>query len=212
MLRILLIFFSTSLIAGCSVVGIRSSYEQPSFDLIDELNSYTYIRRVPSLLVAETTVDIADYDQSRNVAFKRLFKYISGSNRTQSDIEMTVPVESSYISEQISMTAPVESIRTAEGQMRMRFFLPAEYSYQTAPKPTDQNVNLVKIPAQSQAVLRFNGQANESIVESKTLELLKILDNSGWGIIGDPSAYFYDPPWTISIFRRNEIVISVIKK
>lgn len=212
MKRIFTILLTASFLTGCSAFGIRSGYEQPSFVVIDQVTENLQIRRMKAIVAVETTVNIADYGQSRNVAFKRLFDYISGTNRTQLDVEMTVPVESSYTSEQISMTAPVESTQTAEGHMKMRFFLPAEYNFESAPKPTNKNVSLLQIPEQYQAVLRFNGQANESVIESKTLELMNILENSAWGIIGNPSAYFYDPPWTISIFRRNEIVISVIKK
>ena len=40
------------------------------------------------------------------------------------------------------MTVPVQTTET-NGTVRMRFFLPAKYSHDNAPKPTDARVRLV---------------------------------------------------------------------
>tara|TARA_Y100000994_G_C15529891_1_gene375331 strand:+ start:470 stop:766 length:297 start_codon:yes stop_codon:yes gene_type:complete len=98
MRRVFLIFCTASLLAGCSVVGIRSGYEQPSYVIIDKLKTHIQIREIPPKIVVGTTVDIADYNEGRRVAFRRLFDYISGANISKTSLDMTVPIESTGIS------------------------------------------------------------------------------------------------------------------
>jgi hypothetical protein len=212
MRRVFLIFCTASLLAGCSVVGIRSGYEQPSYVIIDKLKTHIQIREIPPKIVVGTTVDIADYNEGRRVAFRRLFDYISGANISKTSLDMTVPIESTGISEKISMTAPVESVRNSKGHMEMRFFLPKYLSLEKAPRPTNSEVYLLKQPAELQAVLRFNGSTNEHIVTLRGKELLQELESSSWDVISKPTTYSYDPPWTLPIFRRNEVVVTVMPK
>ena len=92
----------------------------------------------------------------------------------------------------------------------MRFFLPVEYTLETAPRPVDPKIRLVQLRPQLQAVLRFSGFASESSVAKRMKELLEALEQSSWDTAGEPVTYVYDPPWTIPFFRRNEIVIPVV--
>jgi len=115
MVRSLLILVTTSLLTGCSVFGIRSGYEQSSYVLVDILSDQIEMRRSAPRLAVETTVDIPDYDEGRNAAFRQLFDYISGANRTNESVAMTGPAEAVLTSEEISMTAPVETSRSGTG-------------------------------------------------------------------------------------------------
>ena len=210
MARSLLILVTASLLTGCSVFGIRSGYEQPAYVLLETLSDQIELRHYAPRLAVETTVDIPDYDEGRNAAFRLLFDYISGANRTAESVTMTAPVEAARTSEEVSMTAPVETSRAGTGGMRMRFFLPAEFTLETAPQPIGPKVYLIEVAGQLQAVLRFSGFASEDVVVKRTKDLLRILDQSSWRAASEPVTYLYDPPWTIPFFRRNEIVISVV--
>ena len=195
---------------GCSVFGIRSGYEQPSYVLVETLSDQIEMRRYSPRLAVETTVDIPDFDEGRNAAFRPLFDYISGANRADQSVAMTTPVEAARTSEKVSMTAPVEISRARTGGVRMRFFLPAEFTLETAPQPIDPKVHLIDVAGQLQAVLRFSGFASEDAVDQRTENLLHALDQSSWRAAGKPVTYSYDPPWTLPFFRRNEIVIPVL--
>ena len=59
MVRSLLILVTTSLLTGCSVFGIRSGYEQPSYVLVETLSDQIEMRRSAPRLAVETTVDIS---------------------------------------------------------------------------------------------------------------------------------------------------------
>jgi hypothetical protein len=41
--------------------------------------------------------------------------------------------------------------------------------------------------------------------------LLTLLRGTNWKIDGTPTAFFYNPPWTIPFLRRNEISVAVSK-
>jgi hypothetical protein len=200
-----------ALLAGCSVVGIRSGYEGPSFTVVETLDENVEVRRYAPRLVAQTTVATPGAD-GRNEAFRHLFDYISGANEPASKVAMTVPVEVTEPGERIEMTTPVESARLDGDSVTMRFFLPASYSRSTAPTPTDPMVTLIELPQTTVAVLRFSGSRDERAVDTKVSELRRILAGSQWRPAGADSALFYDPPWTLPLFRRNEVLVPVAPK
>ena len=198
-------------LAGCSVAGIRDGYEEPAFEVTDRLGDAAEVRRYAPRLAAEVTVPSNDSDEGRNAAFRLLFDYISGANRSEADIAMTVPVETAGGGQEIAMTAPVETESLASDQLRMRFFLPSAFNSENAPRPTDQRVRLVEVPAETFAVLRFSGSTGAAAVQTRTEELMALLAGSSWRAAAMPIAYFYDPPWTLPPFRRNEVAIAVEK-
>jgi DNA gyrase inhibitor GyrI len=88
--------------------------------------------------------------------------------------------------------------------------MPSEYSMATLPKPNNQAVQLREVPPQRFAVLRYSGLNNESKVEDKTKELLAWVKLKNWQAVGSPQLSRYDPPWTLPMWRRNEIRVEVI--
>ena len=206
----LLILTMTYLLSGCSAFGIRSEFEQPPYVVAETLSDQIEVRRYSQRVAVETTLDISDYDESRNAAFRLLFEYISGNNWGDEAAAVVSPNEVSSASAQVSMTAPVETWRSRRGGMRMRFFLPREFTLDAAPKAKVPRVHLVKVVARLEAVLRFSGIATEDAVGKKTKDLLRALDQSSWRGVNEPVTYLYDPPWTILFFRRNEIAIPVV--
>lgn len=196
------------LVSGCSFFGVRSGYEQPSYEVVEQQDSVE-IRSYEPRLAAEARVEADGTDDGRNSTFRILFDYISGANQSGSKIAMTAPVESAKVLEQIAMTVPVETARSDDDSVYMRFFLPEKYDSDTAPKPLDERVTIVSVPQQTVAVLRFSGFGSEETVNEKKSELLASLDGTAWRAMGPPTAYFYDPPWTLPFLRRNEVVVAV---
>lgn len=197
------------LLSGCSVFGIRSGYEQPPSTVIERIGETVEIRRYDSRLAAEATIEAGSAEAGRNEAFRLLFDYISGANKGQSEIAMTAPVEVGTEAEKIAMTVPVEAAAADKGRYTMRFFLPSSYTRVTAPEPTDPRVRIVELPEMTVAVLRFSGSWDEEQLERRKAELLKALETSDWRPAGTPTSLFYDPPWTLSFLRRNEVVVPV---
>ena len=208
--RCVFIVIAVCLITGCSAFGVRTEYEQPPYVVVEKLGQRIEVRRYAERLAAETVIDISDHDESSNSAFRTLFNYISGNNRVAADTTRTPSGEIVEVPATIAMTVPVETSYVETKGTRMRFFLPSEFTLETAPRPTDGRVRLLQITAQLEAVLRFNGSVSENSVAKKRKDLLRALDQSSWRAVSGPVTYLYDPPWTIPFFRRNEIVIPVV--
>jgi hypothetical protein len=123
-------------------------------------------------------------------------------------IAMTVPV-SVRDRERVAMTTPVEATATGS-RMRMRFFLPAKYALDSAPQPLDQRVQLLTVPTQTIAALRYSGSARD--FDSRQLELVTILEGTQWRPLGQPYTLYYDAPFTLPFLRRNEAAVGIAKR
>lgn len=196
-------------LAQCSVFGIQGDIEQPPYEVVASLSDGIEIRQYAERIAVETKVTSDDPGDARNAAFRLLFAYISGANEAHAQIAMTVPVETSDASRQIDMTAPVESRMGEVGAMTMRFFLPCQFTPESAPPPIDRRVHLVLIPAQRYAVLTFSGSRGQQAVSARVEELRAALDALDLNPEGSVRAFFYDPPWTLPWSRRNEVAIEV---
>lgn len=196
--------------AALSTVGVRAGTEEPSHTG-ERLTDNVELRRYGPRIAAETTV-AADEDSARNEGFRRLAGYIFGKNHTSDAIAMTAPVGQQRAGTSIAMTAPVaqsaESSEAGSGWV-IRFFMPSTWTMETLPAPDDDRVRLTEVPAETFAVLTFTGDRSPEAVEAKTAELRESLRAYGIEATGEPSAWFYDPPWTLPFRRRNEIAIPV---
>lgn len=189
-----------------SIVGIRVGTEEPHYvptTLTDEVE----IRRYGPRIAAETVVS-GDEDRARSIGFRRLASYIFGGNHREETIAMTAPV-AQQSSDEIAMTAPVAQSRTADDKWVIRFFMPSKWSMDTLPEPDDDKVQLVQVPGETVAVLRFSGDRSPQAVAGRVDELRKALQDNDIKPAGEPVAWFYDPPWTLPFRRRNEVVIPV---
>lgn len=114
---------------------------------------------------------------------------------------MTSPV---ITSEKIAMTSPVLSNTES-----MSFVLPPEYTMETAPEPKDIRVSINEIPEKYVATVRFRGFAWKQSVAKQTQRLLDWLDRNEIKYSGKTFLMQYNPPYTPSFLRRNEIGIKV---
>lgn len=189
--------------------GIRI-YEEPRFEVINRIGDRVEIRRYGPRLAAEVDLAVAG-EAGRSEAFKLLFAYIAGANRAavseNNRIAMTVPVEVSG-KERLAMTVPVQTLET-NGTLKMRFFLPAKYSLENAPRPLNPRVRLVTTSNETIAILRFSGSGYD-FAERQT-ELMASLVGLKWRPCGEPYALTYDAPFALPFLRRNEAAVAVVE-
>jgi effector-binding domain-containing protein len=165
------------------------------------------IRQYEPQIVAETVVE-SDFDEAANVAFRRLFNYISGDNRKAESIAMTAPVDQKASSEKISMTAPVNQEKS-EGKYAVTFVMPSKYTMETLPEPLDPNVTLREIPARKIAAIRYSGSWSKKRYEAKRTLLREFIAGKGLRITGEDIFARYDPPFQLWFLRRNEVLFPV---
>ena len=99
--------------------------EEAPYSVIKTDNIFELREYVPQVL-AEIIVD-GDLEGAGNKAFRPLFRYISGENKSRGKIAMTAPVSQEQTGEKISMTAPV-SQQSVQGKWAVSFMMPSSYS------------------------------------------------------------------------------------
>lgn len=182
--------------------------EQPPFAVIGTVGVIE-IRQYGPRLAAEVEMGQGgSIERGQYSAFMALADYIFAKNRQGPEVAMTAPVAVELAAEPIAMTAPVAMVPSERGQV-MRFFMPAAYTLETLPRPGDDRVRIVTVPAQTLAVLRFSGEADDALVADRKAALLVGLAGSAWRPIAEPGFFGYDPPMTPADERLNEVVVEV---
>ena len=183
------------------------SLEQPQYIVLYKEGDVE-IRQYEPYLVAQTIIESADdYNDAGNEGFRRLFRYITGGNRSRAKIEMTAPVEQSG-GEKIAMTTPVQQAAARDG-WRVAFMLPSAYTLETAPVPSDPRVTVERVPGRLMAVLRYSGRWTARNFERRRSELNSVLEASGLEPTGPIQSALYNPPYTPPFLRRNEVMVPV---
>ena len=187
--------------------SVVMAYEEPRFEVVGTRDGFE-LRRYASMLVAETDMP-GGRDAGGNAAFRRLFDFISGNNRSQQKIEMTVPVVMGAAGEKIEMTVPVLTLPGSGASPTMQFVLPARWTLESAPQPVDPSVRLRLLPQQWLAVRRYSGFTSESNFRAEADALSQALAAAGLTAMGPAQMAVYDGPFTLWFLRRNEVLVPV---
>jgi len=180
--------------------------EEPAFTLVKKIGNFE-IRDYAPVIVAEVTLQ-GGAERARNSGFQPLADYIFAKDRKGPQIAMTAPVTQAP-REQIAMTAPVTQRAGSGSTWTVGFTMPAEYTMKTLPAPASPDVKLVPYPAKRMAVVRFSGSGSAGEMEQMRGELMKQAASLGLTPVGLPIFAFYDPPWTLPMFRRNEVMVEL---
>ncbi len=160
--------------------------EEPEYKLVHSVGDVELRRYDPAI----AAVTVMDEDGG---GFRTLAGYIFGGNDGEQSIAMTAPVQ-----------------RNLDGDVReMVFFMPAAYDMQSLPAPDSPDVELREVPARTVAVLRFSGRATRSAVQERRQQLAETLQAQSIAWRGEWLLNQYNPPWTPSFLRRNEIWVEV---
>lgn len=182
--------------------------EEAKYTLVEESGAFEIRDYAPHLLV-ETVVN-SSLEEAGNVAFGRLFRYISGNNLSSNAIAMTAPVSQEARGETITMTAPVEQ-QQAKAGWAVSFMMPAKYTRQTLPTPTDPTLTVREVPACRMAAVRYTGVWSQERYLKNKERLESWIQGKGLTVKGQPVWARYNPPFTLWFMRRNEILIPIAK-
>jgi len=180
--------------------------EEASYVVIKKDKDFE-IREYAPHVVAETLIE-ASLEEAGNIAFQKLFRYISGDNVSRTKVSMTAPVSQKQVGEKIEMTAPVGQQRVKD-RWAISFMMPKPYTLRTLPQPKDTSVTLREVPAQKIAAVRYSGTWSEENYLSHKLELESWILKTNLTIAGISVWARYNAPFTPWFLRRNEILIPV---
>ena len=162
------------------------AYEEANYEVVSSNEVYE-IRKYSNRLAAETITT------NQNNSFRKLFNYISGSNKTN---------------EKIKMTTPVTQIER-EGKMTMQFYLPSKYNKEDVPNPSKSDIKIVNIEGGYYAVIRYSGRSSDkNFIKHKDI-LEKELFKNNVLVLSQPIKATYNGPFTLPMFRRNEAMFKV---
>jgi len=165
------------------------------------------VRRYEPHLVAATRVE-GDFTDVGSRGFRRLFDYIRGDNRTRTSLDDPAAIGQAAEREKIAMTAPVGQSALGE-RFRITFAIPAGYSADTVPEPTDPRITIETEPARTVAVIRYRGRWSSGRYQQALDRLAAWMQSEGYEAAGDPIWARYDPPFMPWFLRRNEILVPI---
>lgn len=170
------------LVAVLTMAGCRTSrqgYQSAPYAIVRTDGKFE-LRDYPALTIAETPMT-----GGSGPSFNRLFGYITGKNAGDQKIAMTTPVFMSGSS--------------------MAFVMPDDVK--APPRPTDGSVTVKEIPGGRFAVLTFSGGRSASQEEKMLGDLKAWMAASGLPVQSPPIYGYFDPPWTPTFLRRNEVML-----
>lgn len=195
-----LLFFSYIFLTTSFAMAI----EEPTYKVISTSGKFE-IRQYAPYLIAQTWVE-GDMDDAGSQGFRRIADFIFGNNQ----------LPGGQASSKIAMTAPVamepsdntQGIKTAQ-RWRVQFAMPRQYTLANIPQPKNPAVTLAEVPEKFVAVHSYSGFNTLQRVQDKTDELLQWIKSTS--LVAKSSAQLarYDPPWTLPMWRRNEIMVEI---
>jgi hypothetical protein len=192
------------IIAGFAAGPIMSRVEQPEYKIEASADAFQ-IRAYGPMIAAEAVVE-GERKTAISEGFRLIAAYIFGANKPNSKIAMTAPVQQQR--QTIAMTAPVTQQRS-DNVWTVRFIMPKSWTMETLPTPNDARVSLKPIPARRFVAVTFSGIATENAIQHKIDELRRYASEQRLDILGEPVLAFYNPPWTLPFFRRNEVMLEL---
>ena len=160
--------------------------EEAKYDVVKSNEIYE-IRKYSDRLAVQA------FNTNENNSFRKLFNYISGENKTNEEIKMTIPVTQ----------------MEKKGNMTMQFYLPSKFNKDNVPNPSSTDVKIVNIEGGYYAVIRYSGRASDKnfIKHKEILENELTKDNIS--IVGPAIKATYNGPFTLPMLRRNEAMFEV---
>lgn len=168
----------------------RAGYESAPYETVVTKGAFE-VRDYPDVPVV--TTPMAGNDLNNSSSFRRLFRFISGHNVEGKKISMTTPVFSS----------------TSERGGQMSFVVPSEVARGGTPEASDPNVEVGTMEGGRFAVYRFSGSWNPARFDEAKQTLVDWMDKVGLTPVAATLVAGYDPPFTPSFLKRNEVLIRI---
>ena len=161
--------------------------EEQSYEVVQTKSDFE-IRYYPPVMMAAYVSDL-----NNSSGFRSLFRYISGSNHSQTKIAMTTPVHMEKLEQGNSMA----------------FVLPKKFDPKTTPIPSDSQVKVYESKGGYYASMRYSGYTNEAKEKNYTAQLKTSLEKEGIQIAGQPKIFVYNSPFNF-MNRRNELSFPIV--
>jgi hypothetical protein len=179
-----------------------SKYEQPTYEVLDHSGNVE-IRKYDKAIVAEV-----ELPGGRNEALDKgreiLTSYFSGNNKSKQAIAMTEPTCQQKMSVEVAKDAD-----SSPPLWKVRFFMPKEFTMETAPKPNDERVKLIQLASERMASIRFSESPKQKHLRVRGAELQSQLERRHVSTIQEPIYAFYQSGRSLPLMGHNEILMPI---
>ena len=160
---------------------MAQKYETQPYELIQNFEE-AELRFYPSVMKIQSNGD-----------FESLFRYISGSNETETKIAMTAPVQ----------------MGNTSGEPVMQFVLPSTYNSENTPQAKSKNVTVFESEQGHYLAIKYGGYTMGWREKEAANRLREIAKKQGLEIAGEPILMIYNSPYQV-LNRKNEVLYKVI--
>ena len=164
--------------------------ETPKYTVLKSYDDFE-LRQYGSMILAQTVMQSASYENTSRQGFRTVASYIFGGNSENKKIAMTAPV-----------------IMEMGDDTKMSFVMPKQHSMESLPEPNSEEVKILKVSPKKYAVITFPGYANNKKIDKYAKKLLKSIKSEGLETVGNVKFMGYNAPWQV-IGRKNEIAVEV---
>jgi hypothetical protein len=179
------------IITQAFILKSSSKIEQHKYSVIKTYDSFE-VRRYAKALFSSVKLNEKSYEEVSGKGFRVLAGYIFGNN---------------VGNEKIAMTSPV-AMEIGDSS-KMSFMVPAGYSLDNLPKPTDNKIYFEVKEEAIMAAIQFGGWASDEKIEEFKNKLIGELAKNQIQFTGSFTYLGYNPPYEI-FNRRNEIVVELV--
>ena len=179
------------IITQAFILKSSSKIEQHKYSVIKTYDSFE-VRRYAKALFSSVKLNEKSYEEVSGKGFRVLAGYIFGNNVGNETIAMTSPV----------------AMEIGDSS-KMSFMVPAGYSLDNLPKPTDNKIYFEVKEEAIMAAIQFGGWASDEKIEEYKNKLIGELAKNQIQFTGSFTYLGYNPPYEI-FNRRNEIVVELV--
>lgn len=161
-------------------------YQEPQYESIEKDGAFELRRYTPFLSVATRDETL------KGQGFRRLFSYISGRNKAEEKMPMTIPVLNDPSDDTMAFVLPLHMVKKGD-----------------APAPIEDQEFIKEYQLNVCAVVRFSGRSSEAKITMQTTMLEAWCEARGYTPTQAPLIARYNAPMTPGFLRRNEIILPV---
>lgn len=203
---LLLVILVGALLSG----PLMSNVEHPEYTIIEKYKAIE-LRDYAPRIIAQVSVS-GSREDAISSGFRQLADYIFGNNKLTATIsgEEIISQDKTTENQKIAMTAPVEQSLIDDAWV-INFTMPSEYTLNSLPNPNNAAIKISEVPSQSFIAIQFSGMNSASNINAHEKQLRAFAAENNIRIHSNPTYAFYNPPWTLPILRRNEVMFQINK-
>ena len=177
-----------------------------SYDIVSSKGAYE-VRRYQAYNAAQVQI-VGPWSLALSEGARVLGAYLSGDNIVQDSVAIGAGGSSEPASAAIADAMPLIHEQKNSAWL-VSAAIPANFSFDTLPRPNDPKVRIIQVPGQLVAAISVTGELSQGDAEKRASELGDLLVNDKRVILGKYKVVHYGPLWAPSFLKHHDILIPI---